>query len=410
MNIGIVTTWFERGAAYVSRAYMDVLSEKHQVYIYARGGEIQAKGDPIWDLPNVTWAKTYPMPNTRTYMDEGDFSKWLEKNRIDVVFFNEQSWWQSIVLCKRLGIKTGAYIDYYTDRTMPLFNIYDFLICNTKRHYSAFSWHKQCYYVPWGTDTDLFSPGTESPSAAVANKGLVFYHSAGMSPFRKGTDYVIEAFNNVALKHADCRLIIHTQANLKTAFPPLVPLIDKLIDENRLELIIRTVGAPGLYHKGDVYLYPSRLEGIGLTMAEALSCGLPVVTVDNQPMNEFIAKPSRVAHVKKFYCRGDGYYWPMCEVDIDCFAEQMQHYLSHKSMIGEYKKSSREYALKYLNWSDRSYELDKIFSKAHKSSLMKQDVAAINTYDNSSFPMISKYPKLYSGMYRLVKILKQVLR
>ena len=37
MHIGIVTTWFERGAAYVSRQYRDALAGQHTVFIFARG-------------------------------------------------------------------------------------------------------------------------------------------------------------------------------------------------------------------------------------------------------------------------------------------------------------------------------------------------------------------------------------
>ena len=51
--IGIVTTWFERGAAYVSRAYRDALDSAFEVQIYARGGERCAPGDPRWDGPEV---------------------------------------------------------------------------------------------------------------------------------------------------------------------------------------------------------------------------------------------------------------------------------------------------------------------------------------------------------------------
>lgn len=41
MNVGIVTTWFERGAAYVSRQYLEALrsDSNNSVYIYARGGD-----------------------------------------------------------------------------------------------------------------------------------------------------------------------------------------------------------------------------------------------------------------------------------------------------------------------------------------------------------------------------------
>ena len=59
MNVGIVTTWFERGAAYVSKAYMQTLSSQHNVFIYARGGEEAGTGDPNWDLPCVTWCRVF---------------------------------------------------------------------------------------------------------------------------------------------------------------------------------------------------------------------------------------------------------------------------------------------------------------------------------------------------------------
>lgn len=99
MNIGILTTWFERGAAYVSKTYMDVLSEKHDVFIYARGGEKKSKGDSRWDLPNITYGKEYrPLDAkyqlftryTKDYVDMLYFGAWLSDNDIYVVIFNEE--------------------------------------------------------------------------------------------------------------------------------------------------------------------------------------------------------------------------------------------------------------------------------------------------------------------------------
>ena len=35
MNIGFVSTWFERGAAYVTKAYIELLKDENNIYIYA---------------------------------------------------------------------------------------------------------------------------------------------------------------------------------------------------------------------------------------------------------------------------------------------------------------------------------------------------------------------------------------
>jgi 1,2-diacylglycerol 3-alpha-glucosyltransferase len=277
MRIGIVTTWFERGAAYVSRMYMKTLSENNEVFIYARGGEEYAIGDPIWDTENVTWGKLVDNPSP-TPVNWQDFHRWVNSNQLEIIIFNEQQEWDVILRCAWLlpKIRIGAYIDYYTSTTIPFFKLYDFLICNTKRHYQVFKSHPQSIYIPWGTDIELFRPLKKAMNA----KDVVFFHSCGMNHVRKGTNLLVEAFE---LVNGAASLIIHSQIVI-----PDRKLRERILQNPRIQLIEQTIGAPGLYTRGDVYVYPTRLEGIGLTIAEALSSGLPVITTDEAPMNEFV--------------------------------------------------------------------------------------------------------------------------
>lgn len=352
MNVGIVTTWFERGAAYVSRQYFDLLVKEGQnVFIYARGGEKQAKGDLNWDFSNVTWAQKSYIP-TAGAIDRGDFLRWIIKNSINIVIFNEQHWMPAIFWAREAKAIAVAYVDYYTEQTIPFYAIYDGLICNTKRHYSVFSWHPQCIYIPWGTDVNLFKPRSEISNR---RRDCIFFHSAGMSPARKGTDLVIEAF--ARMKSYSSILIVHTQVKLDTELKTTSALINRLVSERRLIIIEEEVPAPGLYHLGDVYVYPSRLEGIGLTQVEALSCGLPLICPDNQPMNEFINQDTGVAvAVEKYWSRFDGYYWPMCQVAIDELAKSMDTYASDLNLIDK-KNRARTYSEKHLNWLENGKPL-----------------------------------------------------
>ena len=133
MNIGIVTTWFERGAAYVSKQYLDILKARYNIYVYARGGEKYAKNETNWDHDYVTWGEK-PKLDISTDIDLEHFGKWIKEKSIDIVFFNEQRWWPAVIYCIENKIVTGSYIDYYTEETIPYFELYNFIICNTKKH------------------------------------------------------------------------------------------------------------------------------------------------------------------------------------------------------------------------------------------------------------------------------------
>lgn len=399
MNIGIVSTWFERGAAYVSRHYKKVLERDNDVFIYARGGT-HAKGDPIWDLPEVHWGKPCIMP-VANGVDKKDFLKWIAEKHIDVVFFNEQQWWPPVLWCLEQGVKTGAYIDYYTEETIPLFAAYDFLICNTKRHYDAFSWHPQCHYVPWGTDVELFKPVSSDP---VSPGEVTFFQSCGFSPLRKGTDFVIQAFSRL---EGPAKLILHTQRDFSDSLPDEVGLIEELQKKGRLEVIKKTVSAPGLYHLGDIYLAPSRLEGIGLPAAEALACGLPLITVDNPPMNEFIGEGcGKAAKVERLYARADGYYWPQCRPVIESLTKAMKYYLDNRHSISEYKKNARTHAEKNLNWEDRGQELSEIFNTSKKQDNLPPGLAAsISQYERKRYGLRVKVAEKYPALYKVLKMI-----
>lgn len=352
MNIGFVSTWFERGAAYVTRAYIENLKEEHNVFVYARAGEKYAIGDSEWDKDYVTWGSR--MWGTEIYWSE--FSRWIISNKIEIVFFNEQSDITPILKLKKYfpEIKVGTYIDYYTQRTVNDFTYYDFLICNTKRHYEVFKNHKQCYYIKWGTDINLFKNSKDSYN--LDKDKVTFFHSCGMSN-RKGTDILIETFIEYKL-YEKSRLVIHTQKKIEDIIGKKYRNIEKF----NIDIINKTVTAPGLYSLGDIYVYPTYLEGLGLTIYEALACGLPVIVPDNAPMNEIISdKNGKCVKIMSYKTRQDAYYWPMCFIDKKNLAEAMLYYIENKNKLHIFKNNSRAFAVENLNWKDRKKELLSIF-------------------------------------------------
>ena len=405
MKIGIVTTWFERGAAYVSKQYEQLLSENHEVFIYARGGEQYAIGDPKWDRENVWWGKRKISPMS-TYIDKKDFIKWLKKKNIELVIFNEQHWLEPVMICNKLNIKTVAYIDYYTEETIPFFEIYDALFCNTKRHFSAFKWHPQVYYIPWGTNTEIFKP----IKIKSTNKDkIVFFHSCGMNPRRKGTHLLLDALELLEEYYEQIEVIIHTQIDLKKFFPNRIDQINKLINNKVLKIINKTVSSPGLYYMGDVYVYPSILEGIGLTVAEAVSCGLPVIVPNDAPMNEFIKDNinGKLVEVDKFFARADGYYWPQNNCNINSLKEKMIFYIQNRNELTKYKKIAREYALNNLNWENNKNLLVNIICNIqYRKKNIKDLHKKLKFYYNKKIPGFMYFDFMYNFMYYIYKKVK----
>lgn len=401
MKIGIVTTWFERGAAYVSRQFMELLQKTDEVYIYARGGEEHAIGNEKWDLPNVHWGKRnridWNLYGT-TYIDKKDFHRWIVDNDIDLVFFNEQRYFEVLLWCKEWKVRTAAYVDYYTERLIPLYDIYDCLICNTKRHAFAFRNNPNTRYLKWGTDISLYKPSYET------HEKITFFNSAGMDPRRKGTDLTIKAFYQLK-NRCNAKLLVHTQVSLNDVLPELESEIDELLNEDSLEIVEKTITAPGLYYRADVYVYPSRLDGIGLTLMEAAASGLACVTIDNAPMNEFVDESfGRVCKVDYSYCRYDGYYWPLCVADVHSLSQIMGAFVSGELNIKEMKKNAREYAERELDFSKNLSSLHDVFAET-QFHYNQEECERIIKYERQG---IKKYGKWIRPFWKLYDFFKRI--
>ena len=402
-NIGVVTVWGERGAGYVSKQYVDSLLNSFNVYIYNR--PFSKNDNSFWYTDyNVTNTTFYPL-SVPTAIEKRHFLKWIREKNIEILFFNEQHWLEPVFWAKEIGIICGSYIDYYTEDTIPFFKIYDFLICNTKRHYSVFKWHPNVFYLPWGTNVELFRNNSNS---LVSKDKVTFFHSAGVSPERKGT---LEALRAV-LSVKEASLIIHSQIDLINFSQEMKEAINELQSEERLTIINKTITAPGLYHLGDVYLYPSRLDGIGLTLIEALSCGLPVITPDVPPMNEFGDDTcSKRVKAIEYTCRADGYYWPLCRLDQQALNEAVNFFAQNNNNLTNYKIAAREYALKFLDWKSNNNTLIEIFSNAKFS---KNSLDSVSNYSevirergNFDLRFYDKYPYFAHFYVKLKSLIKK---
>jgi glycosyltransferase involved in cell wall biosynthesis len=231
---------------------------------------------------------------------------------------------------------------------VELFQLYDLLLCHTRRHHSVFAHDARAFFIPWGVDTDLFRPGERQITDLAEDEPLVLVHSAGMGgpSDRKGTDLALQAFARVTGR---ARLLLHTQLS-RQRWPST--WLDAVDADPRIQVIEGPIDPVRFYQLGDLYLYPSRLEGIGLTLPEALASGLAAITTDAPPMSEFVQAGSNgsLVPVHEFRGRSDGYYWPESWVDPDQLRACVQRYVDHPSLARAQGRQARAGMVRDRHW------------------------------------------------------------
>lgn len=101
--------------------------------------------------------------------------------------------------------------------------------------------------------------------------------SVGRYSYEKGYDLLLRIWAIVEKECPDWQLDIYGMGDPT----PYVKMIDGLsIDQCRCHLRSSLVNVESEYLKSSIFVHPSRSEGFGLVIVEAMACGLPVVSFD----------------------------------------------------------------------------------------------------------------------------------
>jgi len=168
--------------------------------------------------------------------------------------------------------------------------------------------------VPEGVDPDVFRPC----SGRRGGDGPFRFLCVGIWSVRKGVDQLVRAFSEEFAPHEDVELVLHCASSNDTgdALPARIakaaPAAHAPIVPSRPRPQPEMVA---LYQSCDAFVLPTRGEGWGLPIVEAMACGLPVITTDYSApadyLDDAIAYPLRVAALEEVddppsYGRGAG--------------------------------------------------------------------------------------------------------
>jgi glycosyltransferase involved in cell wall biosynthesis len=295
MRIGIVTKWFNRGQAFVSRYLRDALeAEGHETFILARPtkdkGPMAAHVDRSgpWDQPGVTEASSWEVPFE-------EYERWIDANDIEVVHWDNCYQHEEIARLRDAGVRTiGRFVweMFSAEDAEPAKAAYDVLYSLTRCEQQRYaSMGIDSPFVPWGLHPELLEAarvaqeaGPHPRARSGGEAAVVFYFPGALLGPRKPHKEVVEAFR--AARGDNLRLIFKAQLERRMNYLESAaaedPRIDLVIDDMPTDEHLR------LFASCDVCLGPSRWEGLGLFLYEAMAFGMPQITNDSPPMNEVV--------------------------------------------------------------------------------------------------------------------------
>lgn len=222
---------------------------------------------------------------------------WFKKSQIKKLLLIETPFnWNLFDIAKEFGIEVFSLIHWECFRNDKRWHKATKLISNTKCgvEYVKKLGFENIEYISYPVDLEF-------KQRVKAEKFLYVYGYGGVWD-RKNLKAVIEV-----QRRLNFPLLIRTQVPLDIRGENIEVRYENIDDYK------------DLYIEGDVLLYPTKFEGLGLIILEAMASGIPVITTDAPPMNEYIREEELLVKVERkeqytIYSNFDGNL-----VDIDDF-------------------------------------------------------------------------------------------
>jgi glycosyltransferase involved in cell wall biosynthesis len=215
-------------------------------------------------------------------------------------------------------------------------------------------------YIPHGIDTDMFQPSPDSVTAremmGIDDRFVIGMNCVNVDNLRKGVPEQLLAFSRLYQEHSDALLLIHGQVYEESE--PKGLNIGHVIRNLGLSHAVRFVdqfdhklGLLGpdylamWYSTLDLYTSTSYAEGFGLTIAEALACGIPVVVTDTSAMPEVAGDAGWIVGGEPFWNPTHRAWWGRPSVGEIYAAYESAYSVSQEYQV---KRSlARSQAMKY---------------------------------------------------------------
>lgn len=237
-------------------------------------------------VPDAGWPSIAEWANGEEFYAHGieiqrdELVAWQQTDNVDTVVAIETGFGDNTFKwCKELGMTTILIVMWeHFNPYLPAYKNVDLYLCPSFRCYQEVPFDNKIF-LPWPVDTDEFSFSERTGPAKV------FVHNAGSGGMngRKGT---LETIVGFIKSEVYATLLLRSQVPITDIVPEFDGLLAQAGSRIKVDYGAKPTRAE-LYTDGDVLIYPSKYDGHSLVAIEGMAAGMPVITTDADPMNEY---------------------------------------------------------------------------------------------------------------------------
>jgi glycosyltransferase involved in cell wall biosynthesis len=238
-----------------------------------------------------------------------------------------------------------------------------FITTEEQRLAQSYIFGTKSFVVPLGLNIqDYARPATSwrSQYPHLENKKIILFF--GRINFKKGLDILVKAFATVARTRSDVHLVIAGPDNEGYAEQVKKWLEEaKLSDRSTFTGLLEGDSKLAALYDSDLFVLPSYSENFGISVVEAMICGLPVIISDQ--VNIWRAIDTNQAG-------------RVCPCDPDRFAAEILELLAKPELCQQIAKNGVQLVKDRFQWSSIAESMEKEYDTLRSCGYLPKNTAA----------------------------------
>jgi glycosyltransferase involved in cell wall biosynthesis len=196
---------------------------------------------------------------------------------------------------------------------------------------------------PWGVDLEHFR--MKNAEGRMQNGVFTLFCNRAWEP-RYGVDVLARAFVKVAQERDDVNLLLlggGSQGHLLRQIFQNGDVLDRVAFAGQISQTV----LPEWYHRADLYISPSHVDGSSVSLMEALACGLPCLVSDIPANKEWVTEGENG--------------WLFRDGDANHLAEKILAAIAQRETLPRVGQSSRRVAELRADWKKNAEALMKVY-------------------------------------------------